>query len=199
MSTFTVTADIENESALNLADKIRFELEAFQKAPAPIASLKPQNIKRLMDDQRYVTKKYNAFEAELKRLETQGQIELSAHWNNLHPFQLRLKRISEALQVSEAFQALEQRIQAEIAEVKEASLALAKQFLPNHLPKFEAGLEQFMDRCDEVADQLDRYESQGFKIIELEPHYNQWMAMVERFGDILDTQIEALRLPQAQA
>jgi hypothetical protein len=36
------------------------------------------------------------------------------------------------------------RLKAEIAEIREASIALSKQILPYNLPKFEAGLEMFM-------------------------------------------------------
>ena len=184
---------VENDEALDLADKIRAEVEVFQTVAPPVASLSQENLKQLVEDKRYVMQRFNTLEAELQELEAQGQNELTALWKNIRPLQLRLKSIADALQISKAFQALEQRLKAEIAEVKEASLALAKQFLPYNLPEFEKGMESFMDRCDEIADQLDRYESLGYPIDELEPLYNQWMTMIESYGELLDTQIEALR------
>lgn len=56
----------------------------------------------------------------------------------------------------------------------------------------------FMDRCDEVADQLDSLESQNHPISDLMPWYEQWLFLVEQFAEILDERTEALRPNQPQ-
>ncbi|PIQ28550.1 hypothetical protein COW36_12750 [bacterium (Candidatus Blackallbacteria) CG17_big_fil_post_rev_8_21_14_2_50_48_46] len=169
---------------------------SYQQAPTIKASLDPADLLKLSKDQQFLKKSCDSFQTALDALDTDKTHETAQLHLNLKPLQLRLALLDEALRVSEIFKSLDTRIKAEIAEVKEASIALSKQILPYHLPKFEAGLEMFMDRCDQVADLLDTLEQQGHEITVFMPDYEMWLFLVEQFGEILDERIEILK-PQA--
>lgn len=184
-----------------VADALEIELEAslefhaagYRAAPLPRASLDSTDVRKMEKECDELAALCTKLAGQLKELDRQAQCETSQLYLNFEPLQQRLRLFHEALRMCAVFAELAERLQREMSEVKEASVALAKQFLPNHLPKFEQGLEQFQDRCDQVADQLDAIEAQGHDISLLVQSYEQWIAMIETFSEILDERTEALR------
>lgn len=167
-------------------------VSAYRTAPLPKAALDPGILKQLSKDQAFLKKTCDSLRAQLNQLDSSEQHETTRLHLNFEQLLMRLAHFDEALRISEVIKALNQRLKDEIAEIREASIALSKQILPYNLPKFEAGLEMFMDRCDQVADQLDALESQSQDISPLLPLYEQWMFLVEQFGEILDERTEIL-------
>lgn len=176
-----------------LEAKIESEASAYRSQPLPKASLETSEVRQLEKDQRALERLCQEISSQLKALDQQGEHETGRLHLNFEPLKARLSHFEEALRISGVFAEMAQRLAREQAEVKEACVALAKQFLPNHLSKFEAGLEVFQDRCDALADELDALENQGHEIKALLPAYEEWLAWVERFGEILDERVEALR------
>jgi len=168
-------------------------VSAYQHAALPKATLEPKRLEALHSDQAQLKKTCASLRNDLQRLDTSNEHQTTQLHLNFEVLQLRLDHFEQALVISAQLCALEQRLQAEIAEVKEASVALSKQILPNYLPKFEAGLENFMNRCDQVADELDSLENLHHDITPLMPLYEQWLFLVEQFGEILDERTEALK------
>lgn len=166
--------------------------EGYRQASLPKAALEAKDIIQLKQEHLLLSEICNDFHQQLAALEKPGDHETSQLHKNFEPLLQRLHLYEEAIKISAVFTQLQQRIQNEIHEVLEATLALAKQFLPNHLPRFESGLEQFQDRCDAVADQLDALESQSHDIQPLVILYEKWLAHVETFTEVLDERSEAL-------
>lgn len=167
--------------------------EAYRVMALPRATLAAALVQRCEREREDLADLCRRLTAQLLDLDRAGELETAQLHLNFEPLQQRLRLYDEILRMCGVFAELQRRLLSEVAEVKDASSALARQFLPNHLPKFEQGLEMFQDRCDAVADQLDAIEAQGHDIGELVPVYEQWMALIEQFGDILDERIEALR------
>lgn len=186
----------------SLFDEVEAQLEglvtAYRTAALPKASLDPVVLKQLNKDQGFLKKTCDSLRDKLTQLDTARQHETTRLHLNFEQLLMRLAHFDEALRISEVIKALNNRLKDEIAEIREASIALSKQILPYNLPKFEAGLEMFMDRCDQVADQLDSLENQSQDIAPLMPLYEQWMFLVEQFGDILDERTEILNPKQTQ-
>lgn len=169
-------------------------LQNLRLASIPKATLNPNEVKQIQKEQQMWFQNCRDIESLLTTLEEQGITETAGIHLNLKPMLQHLDYLNHILETCQRFQKLAHFLMGEMAEVKEASIALTKQILPYNLPKFEAGLEQFMDRCDQTADQLDALESQGHNVAPLVQRYEQWVAMVEQFGDILDERTEALVL-----
>lgn len=178
-----------------LEARIEAQAAGVRQQALPRASLAAPEVARLKRERELLNGFCATTREALQRLARDH--ELTRLHLNFEPLLQRLRLYDEALRISDELAALLARLEREIAEVKEASVALAKQFLPTHLPRFEQGLESFQDRCDSVADQLDALEAAQQDISGLLPVYEQWLAWVERFGEILDERSEALRLPQA--
>ncbi len=180
-----------------LFDEVEARLESlvsdYRTAPLPRATLDLAVFQQLTRDQAFLQKSCDSLRAQLNQLDSSDQHETTRLHLNFEPLLRRLAHFDEALRLSGVLKALQQRLTDQIAETREASLALSKQILPYHLPKFEAGLDMFMDRCDQVADQLDALESQSQDISPLLPLYEQWLFLVEQFGEILDERTEILR------
>lgn len=170
--------------------------EGYRAAPLPKATLDAKAVLKLERERDELKELCDRLTAQLADLDRRGEIETARLHMNFEPLLQRLRLCDEALRICGVFSELGQRLARELAEVKEACVALAKQFLPNHLPKFEQGLEIFQDRCDALADQLDALENQGHDIAELVPGYEAWMAQIEQFSEILDERSEAL-LPKS--
>lgn len=169
-------------------------LQNLRLASITKATLEPIEFKQIQKEQHRWLQNSQAIESLLATLEEQGITETAGLHLNLKPMLQHLDYLNQILETCHRFQELSTYLIGEMAEVKEASIALTKQILPYHLPKFEAGLEQFIDRCDQTADQLDALELQGHNVAPLVQRYEQWVAMVEQFGDILDERTETLVL-----
>ncbi|MGE3728613.1 MAG: hypothetical protein AB7I41_23890 [Candidatus Sericytochromatia bacterium] len=186
----------------SLFDEVEAKLEglvtAYRTTELPKASLDPVVLKQLNKDQTFLKKSCDSLREQLSQLDISHQHETTRLHLNFDLLLQRLAHFDEALRISELIKALNERLKDEIAEIREASIALSKQILPYNLPKFEAGLEMFMDRCDQVADQLDALENQSQDIAPLMPLYEQWMFLVEQFGEILDERTEILCPKEAQ-
>ena len=160
-----------------------------QTAP-PCASLDPKNVKKLKREFKYLRQACQSIHQNLKVLEE--SLDITGLYNNFHPLTIRLDNFQETLEVCDQFVDLQSKIEAEISEVKEAIRALAKQILPYNLPRFEEGLDHFLDRCDLIADKLDELDSRGHQIKELEKPYEEWIIFIEQFRELLDERTEAL-------
>lgn len=188
-----VSAPVAPSLESEVAARLDAVAEGYRQAPLPKASLDARAVRELAREHRTLQDLCTGFSSQLAVLDQQGDREIARLYQNFEPLLQRLRLFEEALRISEVFAQLEQRLQAEITEVKEATLALAKQILPYNLPKFEQGLEMFQDRCDAVADQLDALENQGHDIRDLVAHYERWLAHLETFMEVLDERTEALK------
>jgi DNA repair exonuclease SbcCD ATPase subunit len=192
----------ELQATDTLFEEVEAKLEslvgAYRTAALPKASLEREALRQLNKDQSFLKKTCDTLRSQLAELDASHDHETTQLHLNFEPLLLRLSHFDEALRISGVFKELETRLQAEIAEIREASIALSKLIFPYNLPKFEAGLEMFMDRCDKVADQLDSLENQGHEIAALMPAYEQWLFLVDQFGDILDERTEILKPKETQ-
>lgn len=164
---------------------------AYRAAELPRASLDSKQVKKLLSERHELNALCERLGGQIKQLE--ADTETGQLYLNYEPLLQRLGLYDEILRICDEFKALAGRLEREQAEVKEACIALAKQIFPYHLPKFEQGLESFQDRCDSVADQLDSLENKGHDIAPLVRGYEVWIALVERFSEILDERTEALK------
>ncbi|MEZ0370267.1 MAG: hypothetical protein ACAI44_14355 [Candidatus Sericytochromatia bacterium] len=184
-----------------VADALETDLEAsldahvaaYRQAPLPRASLDALAVRAMETARDELQALCEDITTRLRELDRRAEHETGKLHLNFEPLLQRLRLCDEALRMSAVFAQLAARLDAEVKEVKQACLALAKQFLPNNLPLFEQGLEQFQDRCDQVADQLDAIEAQGHDIAPLVRTYEVWIALIENFSEILDERTEALR------
>ncbi|PKL76805.1 MAG: hypothetical protein CVV27_08430 [Candidatus Melainabacteria bacterium HGW-Melainabacteria-1] len=193
------TATLQQDALeLEISAKIDSHAAGYREMPLPKASLEGPVVARLQKEHTLLETLCDSLSKQLAELDRGSQYETSQLHKNFEPLLQRRQHYAEALRICKVFAELAARLDREINEVKEACVALAKQFLPNHLPLFEKGLETFQDRCDQVADQLDGLETQSHDIQALMPRYEQWLQWVERFGEILDERIEALK-PGASA
>lgn len=178
----------------NLYDKTENQISDltvnYSRVLPPSASLNPKEVKRIKKEFKYLKQACVSINNNLELLE--NSLDVSGLINNFQPLMVRLGRFEETMEVCQQFSTLQSKINNETNEVKEAIKALAKQILPYNLPRFEEGLEQFLDRCDLIADELDALDAKGHKISDLEKPYETWILLIEQFRELLDERTEAL-------
>jgi DNA repair ATPase RecN len=72
-------------------------------------------------------------------------------------------------------------------KVSEERASLKIIFSTNSLAPNELGLENLLDQCDFLADQLDAFEQRGWNIAELESSYQGLLENLSHLQDKLDS------------
>ncbi len=109
----------------------------------------------------------------------------------LNSFADLLRHQTKMIQTSMTFQKLEQALVAQMARVRDGIVNLPQLRSKEDIQAYEQNtLEDLLDHCDKLADQLDSISEQGHDIRSLERQYETLVQMIENLQEQIDGQIE---------
>lgn len=175
-----------------LQSKIQGAIQTWSQRSMPLEpTCEPEPLARLQANQQELSALWLSLDQELRELEHDMQI-LSLR-RQAQPLQSLLWRLEKIIHTSRHFQTLQQTIQLALQEVQQSSAHIQKLSDKQQIQHFEqTTLEQYLDQCDHLADQLDALSSQGHDIRVLEQPYERLVAAIEYLQDLLDEHLQQL-------
>jgi hypothetical protein len=113
-------------------------------------------------------------------------LEISKLFRKLKPIEIQVQAVKRWQKVSQHLINLHVRIRAEHQQTSEDLFVINSGGEPYSLLSLEASLETKLDKCDQIADELDELNEQGCNIMPVECAYQALLKAVEEFRDALD-------------
>jgi DNA repair ATPase RecN len=175
-------------------DKLEKFLQAFvrnlslQEQPPVHPSLEAENVATL-----------KAQSAELEMIEIhvlqtlkalEEEFNLEPLEKQLWPLQVLLRKYRRAIKDSQTYQEIQAQIAQALTQVRSTYDDLVFSPSPEEVQALEQQLEQLLDICDHLADQLDELEKRQVSQPELMREYQKLVLLVESLSEQLDGLIE---------
>lgn len=182
-------AQPEDLSDLNydeLYDKIEIliftQIKTIMETPPMIPTVDTDALKALEQQTAAFETTYQHIVQQLDIIE--AEIDTSDLRNNLRPFEIALGRFQTGLSTSHHMQKIQAGILKEMHRVKEHLMQVRNN--PESTENEEVFLDDVMDHCDALADELDVLERKAISIEPLLQRYESLVALIEQFRDTLD-------------
>lgn len=177
----TSTSEIDYDALYDRVElRLKMELQRLQQAPIPEPSGKLKHCQKL-DSQLQVLKAFNdELQKELRLLDEEFDIsELSGYMRQIMHY---MQRYRQTQSISEALVTLYTNIEAEEQYVEQ----FTEQMQTLSVDELDQALEKVLDRCDQLADQLDSWEGKGIVLSDLVQRYETLTREVDSLQDQLD-------------
>ncbi|PKL77440.1 MAG: hypothetical protein CVV27_05415 [Candidatus Melainabacteria bacterium HGW-Melainabacteria-1] len=175
---------VDDESYEDLEDLLLVWIGRVQVWPLPVASLTPELHRQLAQCHQELAQAIAQFEKGLQELET--EFDVADLRKRLRPLESRLQQYSLAIQQSRELAQLNQEITRFQGKVEQALQPHSHG--ANLNPQLETEIEQWLDDCDAIADQLEALEAKSLDISSLLLNYESLSQLLAKLQDQLDEQ-----------
>lgn len=110
------------------------------------------------------------------------EIDISDLQRTMRPFEIQLRRMEKALETTDTFARLHSRIDGLMKEISAVLPTLGSSPSAQH----DQHVEQIMDACDQIADEIDTLEAKNYPTASLESAYGFLAMLVEQYRDAVD-------------
>lgn len=183
----TLEAELDYDA---LYERLRYQMidwvrQASSQALPQTPSLDPQEMVRLQEATQYYQRLLSEITQQMSLLEY--EIDLGELRRLLQPLETQARQVQRLQENTLAFVALQAEMQQEIQACQNWQHALSQQGLTTAREENDpARLEQLLDHCDALADQLDSFENKDLNIAALEQIYNRLIHQVSAIQELLD-------------
>ncbi|PIQ24444.1 hypothetical protein COW36_24650 [bacterium (Candidatus Blackallbacteria) CG17_big_fil_post_rev_8_21_14_2_50_48_46] len=167
-----------------LAEKIHKEIHSLHRQGIFVPVLEPDALAQLAEDTENRKNNYAWLCEQRERVET--EIDTSDLAQAMQILEKALKRQEGIYEASLKMQVLVPHLQEFEREVITVTVAMLKSPTLERVKETEVQLENMLDRCDTLADQIDELENKGFSHKNLTDLYHLLVVRLEHLQDKLD-------------
>jgi hypothetical protein len=158
--------------------------ESFERMQGIKPTLVPINLNKFEEIHLQLESNYDLINQQLDLLEQEG-FDLAPLERELQKLEVNLNLMEDTCKLSREMIALKKALQEETSKIQDMNAAIERGASSDTLAEYGALYDQMVDRCDELADELDTLEGSGFDIQALMKYYNQLTASFDRLGKLL--------------
>lgn len=158
--------------------------ESFERMQGIKPTLVPINLNKFEEIHQQLESNYELINQQLDLLEQEG-FDLAPLERELQKLEVNLNLMEDTCKLSREMIALKKALQEETAKIQDWNAAIERGASPEKIAEYEPLYDQMVDRCDQLADELDTLEGSGFDIQALMKYYNQLTASFDRLGKLL--------------
>jgi DNA repair ATPase RecN len=142
-------------------------------------------------DEIHLLKQFTHFQTQLDAIRQylllmDEELDVADLWQNLKPLETLEKRYQRLAEHIQATRAIATALETYKAQSEQWLTSVPQLETKAQVKQLENQLEQMMDHCDRIADQLEALQKQKIPTTALEQRYEQWVQLLERLDDLLD-------------